>query len=246
MLWGVVMGSPLCRNNLPYITPILGCLPLNYIPHTQSLVPCALVCFRDISMLCGHFPSVRKGLGVFPPSVGGLGVSALEMFICSFLYIFFVVHYVSHVSTTAPTTTPPVTVVSSGMSSVSSMTVAPSLTGFPVSFDQHGMVPPPPLMPRGSGGVLGSVSVPQQQPTSSMPPLAYANYAMGSPQVGFFFRVEPPIICILYMFGVCSGVCFLLLGAELDAIFTYGGSTFGVCTLSTLWSLPMAGICATW
>ena len=27
------------------------------------------------------------------------------------------------------------------------------------------------------------------------------------------------------MFGVCSGVCFLLLGTELDAVFTYGGST---------------------
>ena len=66
----------------------------------------------------------------------------------------------SHISTTAPTATPPVTVVSSSMSSVSSVTVAPSLTGFPVSLDQHGMVPTPPLMPRGSGGVLGSVSVP--------------------------------------------------------------------------------------
>ena len=62
-----------------------------------------------------------------------------------------------------------------------------------------------------------------------MPPLVYANYAMGSPQVGFFFRVGPSIICILYMFGVHSGVCFfLLLGAELDAIFTYGGSTIRV------------------
>ena len=113
----------------------------------------------------------------------------------------------SHVSTKAPTTTP-VTVLSSGLSSVSSVTVAPSLTGFPVSLDQHGMAPSPPLMPRGSEAVPGSVSVPQQQTPSSMPPLAYANYAMGSPQVGFFFRVEPPIICILYMFGVHSGVCF--------------------------------------
>ena len=152
----------------------------------------------------------------------------------------------SHISTTALTTTPPVTVVSSGLSSVSSVTVAPSLTGFPVSLDQHGMVPPPPLMPRGSGDVLGSVSVPQQQPPSSMLPLAYDNYAMGSPQVGFFFRVEPPIICILYMFGVHSGVCFLLLGAKLDAVFTYGGSSIRVYTLASLWSLPMAGICATW
>ena len=79
-----------------------------------------------------------------------------------------------------------------------------------------------------------------------MPPLSYANYAMGSPQVGFFFRVEPPIICILYMFGVLSGVCLLLLGAKLDAVFTYGGSTIRVCILATLLSLPMAGICATW
>ena len=102
----------------------------------------------------------------------------------------------SHILSMAPTTTPPVTVVSSGLSSMSSVTVAPSLTGFPVSLDQHGMVPPPPLMPRGSGGVLGSVLVPQQQTPSSVPPLAYANYAMGSLQVGFFFRVEPPIMCI--------------------------------------------------
>ena len=78
-----------------------------------------------------------------------------------------------------------------------------------------------------------------------MPPLAYANYAMGSPQLGFFFRGKPLTICILYMFGVNSSVCFLLLGAKLDAVFTYGGSTIRVCPLLTLWSLPMAGICAT-
>ena len=97
----------------------------------------------------------------------------------------------------ALTTTPPVTVVSSGLSSVSSVTVAPSLTGFPVSLDQHGVVPPPPLMLRGSGGVIGSVSVPHQQTASSMPLLAYANYAMSSPQVNFFLRVEPPTILYL-------------------------------------------------
>ena len=88
----------------------------------------------------------------------------------------------SHILTTAPTTTPPVTVVSSGLSSV---TVAPSLTGFPVS---HGVVPPPPLILRGSGGVLGSVSVLQQQTPSSMLPLAYANYAMGFCTGRFLFQ----------------------------------------------------------
>ena len=110
----------------------------------------------------------------------------------------------SHISTTmAMTTTPPVTVVSSGLSSVSSVTVAPSLTGYPVSLDQCGVVQPPPLMPRGSGGVIGSASVPQQQPPSSMPLLAYTNYAMGSPQVGFFFRVEPPtVLYIVYLVSI--------------------------------------------
>ena len=107
----------------------------------------------------------------------------------------------SHISTKAMTTTPPIMVVSSGLSSVSSVTVVPSLTGFPVSLGQHGVVQPPPLMLRGSGGVTGSVSVPQQQTPSSMPLLAYANYTMGSPQVGFFFRVEPAtvlyIICLM-------------------------------------------------
>ena len=43
--------------------------------------------------------------------------------------------------------------------------------------------------------------MPQQQPPSSMPFQAYTNYAMGSPQVGFFFRVEPStvlyIICLV-------------------------------------------------
>ena len=108
----------------------------------------------------------------------------------------------SHISTMVTTTTPPVMVVSSGLSSVSSVTVAPSLTGFPVNLDQHGGVQPPPLMLRGSGGVIGSASVPQQQPPSLMPLLAYANYAMGSPQVGFFFRVEP--FTILYIICLVS------------------------------------------
>ena len=87
-------GLPLCWDTFPYITPIWGCLPLITPPHTQSLVPCASVCFRDISMLCGHFPSV-EGFGVFPLSVGGLGASALEM---SYAHscTFFVVYYVSH------------------------------------------------------------------------------------------------------------------------------------------------------
>ena len=79
--------------------------------------------------------------------------------------------------------------------------MAPSLMGLPTMLGQHDVVFQPPLTPRCSGGVLGHASVPQQQPPSSMSLQAYANYAMGSPQVGFFFRLEPPtvlyIICLV-------------------------------------------------
>ena len=88
----------------------------------------------------------------------------------------------------AMTTAPPVMVVSSGLSSVSSVTMAPSLMGLPATLDQCGVVQLPPLMPRGSAGVTDPAYVPQQQPPSSMPLLAYANYAMGSPQLGFLFQ----------------------------------------------------------
>ena len=44
---------------------------------------------------------------------------------------------------TAMTTTPPVPVVSSGMSSISSVTVAPSLMGLPTMLGQHDVVLPP-------------------------------------------------------------------------------------------------------
>ena len=59
--------------------------------------------------------------------------------------------------------------------------------GLPVTMGQCDVVLPPPLMPRCSGGVIGLATVSQQQPPSLMPLQAYANYAMGSPQVGFSF-----------------------------------------------------------
>ena len=59
-----------------------------------------------------------------------------------------------------------------------------------------------------------------------MPLLAYANCAMGSPQVGFFFRVEPPIIlyliyvwcpfwCLLFTFRYQSWMLYSPMGAQL-------------------------------
>ena len=101
--------------------------------------------------------------------------------------------------------------------------MAPSLMGLPTTSGQYAVVLLLLLTPRHSGGVVGLATVPQQQPLSKMPLQAYANYAMDPPQVGFSFRVEPPTILYFYMFGVCSGVCFLLSGAMLDAIFTFVG-----------------------
>ena len=79
-------------------------------------------------------------------------------------------------------------------------TKAPTSTP-PVSVVSSGML-------RVSGGIIGAVSMPQQQTPSLMPLLAYANYAMGSPQVGFFFRVESStILYLLYVW--CLFWCLL-------------------------------------
>ena len=109
----------------------------------------------------------------------------------------------SQVSTSTTTiTTPPVTVVSSSMSSLSLVTMAPSLMGLPTRFGQHDVVLLSPQTQRGSGGVIGLASVLQQQPPSWMPLQACANYAMGSPQVASFFRVEPPIVLSICLMSV--------------------------------------------
>ena len=94
MLWGGCF-SVLCV--LGHTTPIWGCLPLNYTPHTPLLVLCALL-FSGISVLMWAFPLLLKGLGVFPPSLGEVGVTHQQLFTCSFCYTFFVVHYVSHLN----------------------------------------------------------------------------------------------------------------------------------------------------
>ena len=175
-----------------------GCLPM--CPTCLVCSPVSLYILRDIAC------SMGKTL-----LVGGLGCQHVwQAFgVCQYIIgcplcfiLCFLVVIMSQVSTTmAMTTTPPVTVVSSGMSSISSVTVASSLMGLPTTLGQHDVVLLPSLTPRCSGGVLGIASVPQQQPLSSLPLQAYANYAMGFPQVGLFCRVEPPtvlyIICLV-------------------------------------------------
>ena len=84
MLWGC--------NGLPFVLghlltpPLFGDASLQlHLPH--SVVGSLCISVSGISILCGHFFSI-EGFGGVPSSVGGLGESALEMSICSFLYIF--------------------------------------------------------------------------------------------------------------------------------------------------------------
>ena len=59
---------------LGHTTPIWGCLPLYYTPHTVVGSVCIII-LRDISSYVGLFPLLLKGLGVFPPSLGEVGVT---------------------------------------------------------------------------------------------------------------------------------------------------------------------------
>ena len=72
---------------LGHTTPIWGCLPLNYTPHTLLLVLCAVI-LRDISSYVGLSPSI-EGFGGVPPSLGEVGVTHQQLFTCSFCYTFF-------------------------------------------------------------------------------------------------------------------------------------------------------------
>ena len=114
--------------------------------------------------------------------------------------------FMSQASTTTSMTTTHVTVVCSNTPScLSAVTMAPSLMRLPAKSGQHNVVLPSLLTPKNSRGVVGLATVPQQQPQSQMPLQAYANYAMGPPQVGFSFRTEMPTFFVFYMFGVCYG-----------------------------------------
>ena len=80
----------------------------------------------------------------------------------------------------------------------------PLLDGLAATLSQLDVGLPGPLTPRCPEDVIGLASVPHQQPPSPMPLQAYANYAMGSPQIGFFFRVELPTV--LYIICLVSGL----------------------------------------
>ena len=82
-------------GQLPYTTPIWGCLPLNYTSHNSLLVPCALL-FSGISVSYVGLSLSPEEFGGVPPSLGEVGAHQLFGYPHAHSCTFFVVHYVSH------------------------------------------------------------------------------------------------------------------------------------------------------
>ena len=97
-------------------------------------------------------------------------------------------------------------------------------------------------------GVTGLTAVLQQHQVQmgsqdNMPVVtqAYANYAMGPPWVSSLSELSlPPISNV----GVMVFAHFLFSGSGVVTVYINGGSTIWVCTSTTLWSVPMTGVCA--
>ena len=129
---------------------------------------------------------------------------------------------------------------------LSVVTMAPILMGLPATSGQHAVILLPPLTPRHSGGVVGLSTVLQQQPASQMPLQAYASYAMGPPQVGFPFQSwssQHFVFLYVWVSNLVYAFCFQV---PCWMLYSPVGLNHWVCTIATLWSLPMAGIYATW
>ena len=87
-------------NGLPFglghflTPPLYGGASPSFTPQHSVVGSLCISMFLGYQYVIWAFSLLLKGLGVFPHQLG-VGASALEMSICSFLYIF-VVHYVSH------------------------------------------------------------------------------------------------------------------------------------------------------
>ena len=170
--------------------PVWGCLPFS-CTLTKLLASLCIGIFQGYwYAIWGFFPSV--GFGGCSPSIGGSGGISKWMSICSFLYIFVVCYFscfysgYDYYSSSYGGIFQPVFSFISDCGSFPegiSSKLGSAWIGSATTLDAKRL-----------WGVIASASVPQQQPPSLMPLLAYVSYAMGSPQVGFFFRVEPPII----------------------------------------------------
>ena len=215
-----VVEDPLHVGTPPYMletSPIWWMSPLKSYPPLIGWIPCASMFSGYLHVIWGILP-LCWGFGENSIMLGFGGISISVKLWCLAVYplgvhyalscTVLVAHYVSHIYHSYD-------YYSSGYSGVFWSVIyfisdhAP-LMGLPAMLGQHEVVLSPPLMQKCLGGVIGLASVPQQQPPSLMPLLAYANYAMGSPQVGFFYRVGLHtflyIICLVSI--LVSALCF--------------------------------------
>ena len=81
----------------------------------------------------------------------------------------------------------------------------------------------------------------KSQPSSASQSADYTNYAMGPPEVSFCSSEFSYLLLIISVV-----VVFVLLGSIMATVYTYGVLTTFVCTAAILWSIHMAGICASW
>ena len=74
----------------------------------------------------------------------------------------------------------------------------------------------------------------------------YANYAVGPPEVSFLFQSWASHQLIMLHVGACYGVCFLLSDFPVVAMLKNGAQLLGGCNVTTLCSIPLASMCASW
>ena len=86
MLWWVVMGSPLCWDT-SLTPPLFGDASPLITPPQSVIGSLCIGMFQGYQYVMWASPFCCR-FGVFPHQLGGLGALALEMSICSFLYIF--------------------------------------------------------------------------------------------------------------------------------------------------------------
>ena len=143
------------------------------------------------------------------------------------------------------TITPPVSVVSSAMSSLPSVTMAPLFNG--ASYNVGSAWCGSATTPDPKGHWMCSWSCLCAMAATSIFDISsgLCQFCCGFSTGRFLFQTWASYPFVSYMFGVCSGVCCLLSGSMLDAISTLGCLTIGVCTIATSWSLSVAAICDT-
>ena len=203
MLWGGCF-SVLCV--LGHTTPIWGCLPPYYTPHSVVGSLC-IVILRDISSYVGLSPSI-EGFGSVPPITGGgWGDTSVAVHMLILLHLLFVVHYVSclnhgsnYYSSNYSGIFWPVISVISISGSFSDRVSSKPWCGSTTTLDAEELL---------RCFWLHFYATAADSIFNASSGLCQLCYGFSTGRFFLFFRIEPPTVCILYMFGVCSGVCFL-------------------------------------